>query len=141
MNLKQLTKNRYRISQDQSFDHESEPGKTAWQWRYQEIRGRHGVLYPYSATQLAVTFTSNIVANRFEDKKWKVLQDGDDERTTLIPLEALDSVLEAIKPRKKRQISEFNRLKSIERLKAYSFGKKTALNASPGASGALEQKI
>lgn len=123
MDLKKIYGERYRVSIEASFGPEATEGKTADLWRYYELRGRYGFVYAYGADRPAVTFTSNIVANRFQKPAWKRIQDGDEERTFLIPKDDLNEVLEAIKVRKRRHLSEKGRNEAIERLKAYAFRK------------------
>lgn len=90
MNLKEKFGKKYRVTMDESYAAEKEPGKTNEQWRYFEIKGKYGVLYPFKENQLALTFTSIVVANRFKNKPWKVIQDGDDERTVLVPSDVVE---------------------------------------------------
>lgn len=121
MDLKEIYGSKYRIAMDESFAVEKDPESKKEKWRYYEIRGKHGMVFPYDWDKPAVTFTSNIVANRFSRRGWKVLQNGDYERTVLIPKEALDEVLEAIQPRKRRHLNPEQRARSIERLKKWAF--------------------
>jgi hypothetical protein len=115
MNLKQLYGSKYRVTTDPSYDAEKEDGKTQWQWRYHEIIGKYGTLYPFSENQLAVRFDSIHIANRFSGRGWKVIQDGTDERTALVPKEAATEVLTAIRARKKRQLTPEQKLVMVER--------------------------
>lgn len=125
MNLKELFGRRYRVTLDESYQHETEEGKSLQEWRWHEIRGKFGILYPYSKDQLACLFTSVIIANRFNVKGWRVLQDGDFERNVLIPFDSVQEVLKAIRPKKRRQVSEHEKNRLREQSKPFWFGKKT----------------
>lgn len=121
MNLKEKFGSRYRVTLDESFkiaDTESRKEE----WRYQEIKGKYGVIFPYGWDKPAVTFTSNVVANRFSQKAndWQILQNGEDERTYLIPKSDLGEIFDAIKPRKKRQLTPEQRERLIEMGKKHS---------------------
>lgn len=131
MNLKEMFGKRYRVTPDESYEHETEEGKSLNQWRWHEIRGKFGILYPYSKDQLACLFTSIIVANRFKSKGWRVLQNGDFERNVLIPLDSTQEVLKAIRPKKRRQMSLDQKIVAVERLKRYQFRQDTHINSSP----------
>ena len=121
MNLKEMYGKRYRISMDESYAAEKDPEARKEIWRYYEIRGKYGMVFPYGWNKPAVTFTSNKVSNKTsKDRNWQILQNGEDEQTYLVPKEDLEYVIESINPRKKRQISETERLASIERLKKWA---------------------
>jgi len=98
---------------DESYFHENEPGKELEKWRYYEVRGRHGTVYPYGWEKPAVYYHSNKIANRDRKKGWKCIQRGDEECVFLIPMEDLEYALASIKPWHKRHISH----ETAERLK------------------------
>lgn len=133
MNLKQLYGKRYRVTLDESWEHEKEEGKSLNEWRYHEIKGKFGTLYPYSKDQLTCLFTSLIIANRFNNRGWKVIQSGDTEINIFIPFENVEEVLRAIRPKKRRQLSDDQKKVNAERLRRFYFGRKPHENTSPRA--------
>jgi hypothetical protein len=126
MNLKQEYGQKLRVTIDESFQGSTTEDRKE-DWRFHEIKGRHGMVFMYGQDIPAVTFNSIIVANRFNNRGWKTVQNGEIERTVLIPKDALNQVLEAIQPRKRRQVSEAQRLIAAERLRKWAF--KTKSNA------------
>lgn len=109
---------------DESFALEQATEVRREEWRYHQIVGKYGMVFMFGANQPACTFTSSTVANRFNNRGWRVIQSGDEERTVLIPVDAVDEVLVAIKPRKKRHLTEEQRLRLVE------MGKKTVFKRS-----------
>jgi len=58
-------------------------------WRYYELRGKRGVIYPYNETQLACMGyrKDGMSPTKFVDSKgYKILQDADDMLTFLFPV-------------------------------------------------------
>jgi hypothetical protein len=130
MNLKQLFGRRYRVTLDESWGHETEEGKSKNEWRYHEIKGKYGVIYPYSYSQLTCIFNSMIVYGWFKDRGWRIIQDGESEKNVFIPFESIEEVLKAIKPRKRRQLTEEQKKRLTEQVKAYSFRSNTPKNST-----------
>ncbi|MFN0116880.1 MAG: hypothetical protein ACKVQC_01130 [Elusimicrobiota bacterium] len=94
-------------------------------WRYYEIQGRYGVIYPYSESHLAVYFTSLRVFRDYSHQgKWMLIRQGDWEGVYIVPNDCLDEAAEAIKAYRKRHIST-EHLKKLatgrERLKSNHF--------------------
>lgn len=89
-------------------------------WRYLEVVGRKGWLYPYSEELIAVRFNF-ARTGRLQIKKtdWRVVQDADDGIVALAPLNQLPQCLSSILARRRRQVSEQER----ERLKKMGFKK------------------
>lgn len=112
MNLK-IDQNRYKVFLDESYKTESESGKSNELWRYYEIRGKYGHIYPYSDSKLGMFITSNIISNKIHEKEWKIIQNGQEERVYLLPNNDLDKASQYIKARKKRHLSP----QQIEELK------------------------
>jgi hypothetical protein len=106
MNLKTDQK-RYRVFVDESYEAEKEDGKMANLWRYYELRGNFGILYPFSETELAVTITSSRIAQKATRKVlgWQVIQNGDDETTLKLQNKDFEAAVDLIRPRKRRLVS------------------------------------
>ena len=122
MNLTDQTK--WKVTHDESINAQKEFWRNApngskseylrlWkiekqnQWAYFQIEGKHGLIYPYSQSRLAVWFQSKRIAEKFKaEKGWVRLIEGDKEIIFLIPSDFLDKAAVAIKARKKRKISK-----------------------------------
>ena len=115
VDLKEMFGKRYRVTLDESYYHENESGKESNKWAYYEIVGRYGTLYPYSKSELAVYFKSNQIRNKVV-RGLKCLQNGQEESTYLLPSDKTHLVLDAIKPRKRRILSD----SQLERLRIAS---------------------
>ena len=128
-----LKTTKYRVTLDESYDHETEPGKSKEQWRWREIRGRYGMIYPYNERDLGVQVKARIVAERTRrEQKWLVLQDADDPVVFKTPNENLDIAAKIIKARTRRIPSPEQKAKMLVRIAAYRF-KKTPKNGTLGA--------
>jgi hypothetical protein len=110
LNLK-TEQRRYKVFIDDSYEAEKEPGKTFEQWRYYELRGKYGSVYPYSETDLAMCVTSPKIAGRIrrEMPDWPVIQSGDEETVFKVANSTLFSCAEAIQAKKRRVISPATR--------------------------------
>jgi hypothetical protein len=121
MNLKD--QKRYKVFLDESYSAEKEPGKDAEKWRYRELRGRHGFMYSYSGSEIAVCFTSmKIAAPVKREKRWRCIQDGDFESVFLLPDAEWKEAARLIKAKKRpsftpEQIERYrNRMIEVRRL-------------------------
>jgi len=105
MDLKK-EQSKYRVFVDSSFDYEKESGKTAEKWRYYEIRGKYGYIYPWDEKDLCVCFTSNKIARKVEkNKNWPLIQSGDDETVYRFNSSELYDVAQAIVAKRRRIVS------------------------------------
>ena len=102
MNLK-TDQRRYKVFLDPSYEAEKEDGKTKEQWRYYELRGKYGTIYPYSETLLGVCYTSKRKSESvLAEKGYRVIQDGDEETVVVVDLKEFQYVAQSIKARLKR---------------------------------------
>ncbi len=117
MDLK-LDQKRYRVFVDESYATETDTEARREKWRYYELRGKYGTIYPYSATQLAVYFNTKKVSNPFIKRAgWVKKQDGDSETVFWIPDSYLELAANTIKARKRRVISPEMLATLVNRLK------------------------
>ena len=115
MDLNKKYGRKWRISLDESFDAEVDPITRKEKWRYYEIKGRHGMVYPYSENQLAVCVTSRVIAKRLSKKEGVVMVlDAECETVFHFPESDLDLVAGAIRARKKRRLSPEQRSRLIK---------------------------
>lgn len=110
-----LETDKYRLFVEASRSTERDAQVRKEIWRYYELQGLYGIIYPYSSYQPAVHFTSIRVANRFRKRaNWKILQSGDQEIVYLIPMDDLRFAAKVIRARKKRQLSTEQREKRAQ---------------------------
>jgi hypothetical protein len=68
---------------------------------------RTGQVYPYSATHLGVQVDGHPrVAGRLARMGYPLIQDGDSEKTFLVPAGDLDRIARLIKPRRRRRFKD-----------------------------------
>jgi hypothetical protein len=110
MDLRQQTQ--FRVYIEESFQAQKDYGDPVlWKdakankWAYAELRGKYGLIYPYSKTQLAATINTKRIYARLP-RTWKVIQNGDAETTVFFPDEALQMVASLMKIKKRRQYSK-----------------------------------
>lgn len=118
---------KFKIFIDDAYRAESSPNKSAERWRYLELRGKYGYVYPYSQTQLAIAITGPKIAAKFLRRGgWKIIQDGEDATVFLIPEEDLGVAFITLKLLKKKVLSDEDRAKKIAVLAAARAAKKAA---------------
>lgn len=119
MDLMEMFGKRFRVTVEESFNAEKDTEERRAKWRYYEIRGHDGYVYPFGWNKPAVCFTNNHIGlkiARFRGAKWVRVQSGDNEAVFLIPMDDLEFAIRSIKPRRKRFVSE----KELNRLRAMS---------------------
>jgi len=124
MNLMAECGEQYKISLDPSYRRGDYPEK----WRYYEIRGKDGTLWPYSETHLVVAFYhswrsrtdahGDVIwiparrsrkARRFQavaGTECEIVQDCDEATCFKVPNKYLAKALKFIVPHQKRRVSE-----------------------------------
>ncbi len=134
----------YKISLDPSYRRRDYPEK----WRYYEIKGRTGALWPYSETHLVVAFyhswctrtdadgdVISIPSKRSKQAKHlramagpdcDVVQDCDEATCFKVPNKYLHRALKSIEARQKRQVSEVvkERLREASKSRALILARK-----------------
>ena len=120
----ELTRTRYKTRLDESYDHETEDGKSAEKWRYVEIIGWYGIIYPYSESLLAVQISSGTIRERLLRQgipdDWEKIQDADDGVVFTLPNKDLDVAAGLIRARAKRRGSK----EAAKRLARFQFKRK-----------------
>lgn len=139
MDLKRMFGDRFRVTLDPSFMAEREKGKTAEVWRYHEIHGRYGMVYPFSADQAAVYFKTLRIGNLFP--ALPIVRDGEGERVCFCPAEAIENVLAAIQARRRRKpMTPEQREAALARIERFRFGRtKEARQFSQSDENALRE--
>lgn len=119
INLRELFGEKYRVS----IDRESAEGPRDQDPWVQEMRCRRGLIYPYSATHLAVQVDYHrFIAKRLARLGLKLIQNGGHEKTFVFTTDRFDEVKELVRPYARRYLSEERRQEAIRRLVAYQTG-------------------
>ncbi len=95
-------------------DSQSNPNKVKDKQWYYEIRGKYGTVYLYGTNKLAVRITANRIKSRIKAEYKDILSlylEAEDESIFLFNPENFEIVAGVIKARKKKQISEQERLR------------------------------
>ena len=122
VNLMEEFGERYRVTFDPAYDPKNRPREKLDAW-YMQIPCERGTIYPWSEDRLAVEVDHRpITAKKLAALDDVVLvQDGDNEKTFAFPLSMFDAVAELVLPRRKRRLTDDQKQKAGERLKAYQF--------------------
>lgn len=120
VDLKELLGNEYKITFDESYKAEKDKEARAEKWRYYEVCGKKGKIYPYSAQMLAIYLQDVKVDQteaRFIRKQgWRIIQNGDWEIVALFPASDLQKALPLIEPKKCRILTEVQKIIMAGRL-------------------------
>lgn len=127
MDLETKYGKKFRVYVDDAYRAEDTPNKSSEKWRYLELRGKYGYIYPYSSNQLAVAITGPKIAAKFVRRGgWKILQDGEDATVFLIPDEDLSLAFSTLKLFRKKVLSDEDRAKKAAVLAKAREAKKAA---------------
>ena len=126
VNLRQEYGKRYKIGREAPANSWTDP------W-YHVLLCRYGHIYPHSATELAFTSNRRLKATRklaATISGARILTFGDDGVTVAFPAEQLETVLELVKPYRRRRLSEAYKAVLVARMKKLHEGKqKTGKNS------------
>ena len=127
IDLKKEYGKKYRIFMDEAWyieTAESNPDKMKDKHWYYEIRGKYGVIYLYGVDKLAVRITANRIKNRIKTEYKDILSlylEAEDESIFLFNPEYFEVVAKIIKAKKKRQITEEQKVKLVEAGRNFRF--------------------
>lgn len=117
IDLKELCGSRWRVK----VDKESQEGR-ADKWLYQ-IPCQRGLIYPYGGKMLGVQIDGHSgIAKRAQALGFQMIQDGDREKTFLVPADRIDEVAELIRPYRKRTMTPEQRAAAADRLAQFRAG-------------------
>jgi hypothetical protein len=108
----------YRITWDPA--HRPRESPDPW---YAQIPCRFGLIYPHGQAMLAVEIDGhkNVVAQVKKVPGIVLHQDGDTEKTFLFPVDQFGAVAALVHPYRKRRLSEEQKARAVETLRAYQF--------------------
>ncbi len=105
MDLKQ-DQTQWRVFLDESFKVEEDREAKSEKWRYYELRGRYGIIYPYSADLLAAYIHSPRIAAKFQRETGIApSQQGDYEAVFRFSSQTLPFAAGLIGAKKRRRLS------------------------------------
>src|SRR5262245_10068487 len=103
VDLRQLFGHKYVIT----IEHKSAEGPRDRDPWLALIETRTGQVYPYSATHLGVQVDGHPrVASALARRGYRLIQDGDTEKTFLVPAEDLERIARLIKPHRRRRFKD-----------------------------------
>lgn len=119
IDLKARFGDRYRIGHDEAAEHETGGKQDPW---FCLIPCRHGQIYPHSDGRLAVFCDRPRQFGKLAAIPGvEMSQEGDTEAVFVFPPEAFDRVAVVILPKRRRRLSETQRLAAIVRLRAHQY--------------------
>ena len=123
INLRERFGDAYRIRHEESYAAERSEFRAAEEPWLQIIPCRHGHIYPWSDTLLAVsTNRRGPVAGRIRELPFvAVVQDGSDGINATFPVEAFDQVAAIVRPKRRRRLTPEHRAAATERLRRFQF--------------------
>jgi len=102
-------------------------------WRYYELRGTYGQICPYSESHLGIQITSPKIANRIKRLttiglvgQYPIIQDADDMTVFKVPNDKLEFFALLLNCRKKRIVSDSERVRLAELSKKHGFKVKSS---------------
>jgi hypothetical protein len=117
IDLKKRFGKKYKIFMDEAWeaeDSQSNPDKVKDKPWYYEIWGKYGVIYLYGINKLAVRITANRIKSRIKAEYKDILSlyiEAENESIFLFNPENFEIVAGLIKARKRKQITEQERLR------------------------------
>lgn len=141
MDLHKMFGDRYVVTMEESWGAErpetcAELQAMSDSWRYQEIKGKCGLVYPYSETQIAVVLPTRAARRllRLMGTELTLLQHADDVRCFRADVKHTTTLVRFIKPKSRRQLSPEHKATLAARLALYrSGGPRTSSINSPSA--------
>ncbi len=117
IDMKKRFGKKYRVFMDEAWnaeDSQSNPDKVKDKPWYYEIRGNYGIVYLYGVNMLAVRITGNRIKSRIKTEYTDILSlylEAQDDSIFLFNPDNFEIVAGLIKARKRKQISEQERMR------------------------------
>jgi hypothetical protein len=120
---------RYLVTMEESWGAERAETRTEFQamsdgWRYQEIKGKCGMVYPYSETKIAVVLPTRAARRllRIMGPELTLLQHADDAMCYKADVKHAAALVRFIKPKSRRQLTPEHKATLAARLALYRSG-------------------
>jgi hypothetical protein len=128
LNLLDLFGDKYKITIDRDSA-EGPRDKDPW---LQQIRCHYGLIYPYSATHLAIQVDYHpVVAKRLVRLGFELIQDGDHEKTFIFTPDRFEELAAIVLPRRRPQRTPEQIEEATKRLAAWNAAKNRSLQQRP----------
>jgi len=129
MDLREMFGDRYLVTMEESWGAERPEIRAELQamsdgWRYQEIKGMCGTVYPYSETQIAVVLPTRAARRllKLMGPELTLLQHADDERCYRADAKHAATLVRFIKPKSRRQLTPEHKATLAARLALFRSG-------------------
>ena len=133
INLRERFGDTYRIAYDEAYQHERSEFRAIEEPHLQQIPCPRGHIYPVDGDTLAVFVAGGITREKLRTiSGCRLVVDGSDGATFTFDVDCFAAVAEVVKPRRRRHLSESQRLASIERLREYRFPARQSVSESAG---------
>jgi hypothetical protein len=98
----------------------------------QQIRCRYGLIYPHSATHLAIRLDHHpVIAMRLVRLGFDLIQNGDDEKVLIFTPDRFQELAAVVQPHRRPQFTEQQIAEATERLAPWIPAKKLSLEERP----------
>jgi hypothetical protein len=125
MDLKQLFGHKYLVTMEESWTAETPENRAEFEdngdrWRYYELKGKSGMVYPYSETQIAVVLPTRAARRlmKLMGSELVLLQHADDLMCFKADAKHAAAIVRFIKPKRLGQLSEAHKAILSARLAA-----------------------
>ena len=138
VNLKERFGRKYRVTYEESYYAQYGPYARADDPWLQIIPCQRGHIFPWGSSTLAAsTNKRGPTAKKLGNLDFATVhQDGSDGMTVLFPVERFPEVAKLMKPRRRRQMTEEQRLAAAERLAKFAFSS-ARQNSFEGQTGVV----
>jgi len=126
MDLNKMFGHKYQVTLDESWDAERTETRAELQamsdgWRYQEIKGKCGTVYPYSETQIAVVLPTRAARRLFKlmGPKLTLLQHADDAMCYRADFNHAETLVRFIRSKSLRRLTTEHKEALTTRLALY----------------------
>src|ERR1019366_5225627 len=126
MDLREMFGDRYLVTMEESWGAELPETRAEFQamsdgWRYQEIKGKCGMVYPYSEAQIAVVLPTRAARRLFKlmGPDLTLLQHADDAMCYKADVKHVTALVRFIKPKSRRPLTPEHKTTLTARLALY----------------------
>jgi hypothetical protein len=128
INLFDVFGNKYKVTIDRDSA-EGPRDKDPW---LQQIRCHYGLIYPHSATYLAIRLDHHpVIAMRLARLGFGLIQDGDDEKVLIFTPDRFQELADIVQPHRRPQFTERQIAEATQRLAPWIPAKKLSLEQRP----------
>ena len=141
MNLKQMFGDEYVVTMDESWDSETTENRSEFrskddEWWYFEIKGKRGMVYPYSETDIAVVLPTRAARclAKAMGSELVLIQRANDAASYRADIKHAPAIVRFIRPRRRRHFTAEQKAALAERLLPYRFQSPKSPQINPASS-------